>query len=210
MKKKDKNRIPEIPTIEQLESELHRERFQRKYKGTLRSTVLALVSVAALAVLIATLWMPVFKIHGSSMTPTLEDGNIVVAVKTSQFENGDIIAFYYNNKILVKRVIAQPGQQVEIKRNGTVYVDNIELVEPYVEMKAFGDCNIKMPYQVPESRVFVMGDHRDSSVDSRNSSIGCISEEQIVGKLAFCVWPIDSFGPIRQRGLARKERHREL
>lgn len=197
MRRKEKDITPEIPTIEQLETELHRARYQRKYKGKLKSTALALVSVAAVAVLVATLWLPVFKIHGTSMTPTLENGNIVVAVKTSQLENGDIIAFYYNNKILVKRVIAQPGQQVEVKRNGTVYVNNIELEEPYVDAKAYGDCNIKMPYQVPESRVFVMGDHRDSSVDSRNSSIGCISEEQIVGKLVFCVWPIKRLGTIR-------------
>ena len=193
---KGKTKISEIPTLEQLESELKRERFQKQYRGVIRSTILTLISVAAIAVLVATLWMPVFRIHGSSMTPTLNNGNIVIAVKSSQLDTGDIIAFYYNNKILVKRVIAQPSQLVEVKRNGTVYVNNVEIEEPYLETKAFGDCNIKMPYQVPESRYFVMADHRDQSLDSRNAAIGCISEEQIVGELRFCIWPIHEFGPM--------------
>ncbi|MBR3755814.1 MAG: signal peptidase I [Firmicutes bacterium] len=196
MKRRNKKNVLGVPTLDQLEFELRRERYQHRYRATLRSTILVLISVAAIAVLIATLWMPVFKIHGSSMTPTLNNGNVVIAVKSSQLESGDIIAFYYNNKILVKRVIAEAGQQVELKRNGTVYVDNIELKEPYLEKAAFGDCDIEMPYQVPESRVFVMGDQREQSVDSRNTAIGCIAEEQIVGRLLFCIWPMSDFGKI--------------
>ena len=106
-------------------------------------------------------------------------------------------AFYYNNKILVKRVIAQERDWVDISEDGTVYVNNVLLDEPYISEKALGDCNIDLPYQVPESRVFVMGDHRSVSVDSRNTAVGCVAEEQIVGKIVFCVWPRSEFGPVK-------------
>jgi len=194
--KKRKGANFEVPSIEQLQAELKRERYQNQYGKTLRSTVYILIVVAAMAILVATLWLPVFRMYGSSMTPVLHDGDIVISLKTSDYQQGDVIAFYYNNKILVKRVIALPGELVDIERDGTVYVDNLELSESYVDKKAYGDCNIDLPYQVPESRVFVMGDHREISIDSRNTSIGCVAEEQIVGKLVFCVWPIDSFGAI--------------
>ena len=197
MKKKNKKQNSEVPSLQQLESELKRERYQRQYGRVLRSTIFTLITVAAVAVLVATLWMPVLQIYGSSMTPTLIDGSIVLSVKDSGFESGDIIAFYYNNKILVKRVIAQPGEWVDIEEDGTVYVNNLELAEPYVDKKAFGDCNIELPYQVPESRIFVMGDHREVSVDSRNTAVGCVADEQVVGKLVFCVWPLSSFGAIK-------------
>ena len=131
------------------------------------------------------------------MTPTLDEGNYVVAVKGSDFQTGDIVAFYYNNKILVKRVIAKSGDWVDIDTNGNVYVNNVLLDEPYVTEKAFGDCNITLPYQVPESRVFVMGDHRSVSVDSRNTAIGCVADEQVVGKIIFRVWPLTGFGSVR-------------
>ena len=183
-------------TTEDLERELARVQYKKRYRGTLRSTINVLITVAAIAILVATLWLPVLKIYGNSMTPTLIDGNIVLSVKDSNFESGEIIAFYYNNKVLVKRVIAQAGEWVDIEDDGTVYVNNLELKEPYLDEKALGDCNIELPYQVPESRVFVMGDHRSVSVDSRDSSIGCVAEEQIVGKLVFCIWPLSSFGPI--------------
>jgi signal peptidase I len=147
-------------------------------------------------VLVATLLLPVLRIYGTSMSPTLNDGEIVLSLKSGNFETGDVIAFYYNNKILVKRVIAGPGDWVDIKDDGTVYVNNVELDEPYVVEKAFGECNIELPYQVPESRVFVMGDHRSVSVDSRNTSIGCVSEEQIVGRLVMRIWPLTDIGKI--------------
>lgn len=131
------------------------------------------------------------------MTPTLEEDNIVLSLKGSKFETGDVIAFYYNNKILVKRVIAQAGQWVNIDDDGTVYVDNVAIDEPYIDEKAFGECDIELPYQVPEGRVFVMGDHREVSIDSRNTSIGCIAEEQIVGRIIYNIWPLREFGAIK-------------
>lgn len=191
-----KKKISEIPTIEQLEAELQRERYNKRYGRVLRSTIYTLITVAAVAVLVATLWLPVLQIYGSSMAPTLVDGNIVVSLKAGDLKTGDIVAFYYNNKILVKRVIAGPGDWVDIKEDGTVYVNNEELDEPYLTEKAFGDCNIELPYQVPDSRIFVMGDHRSVSVDSRNTAVGCVADEQIVGKLVFRIWPLDSFGPL--------------
>ena len=193
MKKRDMN---DRPSVEDLKAELDRLKYKKRYRSVLKSTIYTLITVAAVAVLVATLWMPVLQIYGSSMTPTLVDGDVVVSVKSSEFETGDVIAFYYNNKILVKRVIAGPGDWVNIDEDGTVYVNDKEIDEPYVVDKAFGDCNIELPYQVPESRIFVMGDHRSVSVDSRNTAVGCVAEEQIVGRLRFCVWPIESIGAI--------------
>lgn len=192
-----KGKVLEIPTAEQLETELKRERYKRRYHSVFRSTVYTLVVVAAVAVLVATLWMPVLQIYGSSMSPTLGDGNIVVSVKTGDFQSGDVIAFYYNNKILIKRVIAGPGDWVNIGEDGTVYVNNERLDEPYLTEKALGECNIEMPYQVPESRLFVMGDHRSVSVDSRSTAVGCVAEEQIVGRILFRVWPLNEFGKVK-------------
>lgn len=193
MRKKDLQEIPDIPL---LEVELKRVQYRKRYRIVLKSTVYTLITVAAIAVLVATLWMPVLQIYGNSMTPTLSNGNIVVSVKADDFRNGDIIAFYYNNKILIKRVIAGPGDWVDIKEDGTVYVNSEKLDEPYLTEKALGDCNIELPYQVPESRLFVMGDHRSVSVDSRNTAVGCVAEEQIVGKIVFRVWPLNEFGGI--------------
>ena len=186
-----------LPTPEQLEAELHRTKYRRRYHSVLRSTLFTLITVAAIAVLVATLLMPVLQIYGNSMTPTLSDGNIVLTLKTSEFEPGDVVAFYYNNKILVKRVIAGPGDWVDITEEGDVYVDGQLLDEPYLVEKAYGDCNIELPYQVPESRIFVMGDHRSVSVDSRNTAVGCIAEEQVVGQLVLRVWPFELFGEIK-------------
>lgn len=180
----------QIPNSVQLERELEREKYKHQYNRVLRSTIYTLVTVAAVAILVATLWLPVLQIYGNSMTPTLEAGNIVISLKSDEFQPGDVIAFYYNNKILVKRVIASAGDWVDIDEEGNVSVNGEALDEPYLTEKAYGDCNIKLPYQVPESRVFVMGDHRSVSVDSRNTQIGCIGEEQIVGKLVMRIWPL--------------------
>ena len=186
----------ERPTLAQLKTELKRERHKLTYGATLRSTIYSLVTVAAVAVLVATLLLPVLQIYGESMSPTLEDGQIVVSVKTGQLEQGDVVAFYYNNKILVKRVIAGPGQWVDIDEDGNVYVDGQLLDEPYAVEKSLGSCNIELPYQVADGRWFVMGDHRSVSVDSRDRSVGCVAEEQIVGRLTFRIWPLDSISSL--------------
>ena len=175
-----------------LKEELKREKYKSRYASLLRSTTGTLVVVAALAILVATLWMPVLQIYGSSMTPTLQEGQIVVSVKGNDIEQGDLVAFYLGNKLLVKRVIAGPADFVDIDRNGNVRVNGELLDEPYVSEKALGECDLKFPYQVPDSRYFLMGDHRETSVDSRMSAVGCVAEEQIVGKIICCVWPLNN------------------
>lgn len=185
-----------MPELEQLENELKRVKYKRRYRSVLRSTIYALITVAAVAVLVATLWMPVLQIYGSSMTPTLEAGEIILSLKAGDFQVGDIVAFYYNNKILVKRVIAGPGQWVNIDEEGNVYVDDVLLNEPYISEKALGECDIELPYQVPDERYFVMGDHRATSVDSRSTAVGCVAQEHIVGRISFRVWPLDVIGKV--------------
>lgn len=185
-----------VPEIKMLKEELQRENYRHRYASVLRSTVFTLVVIAAFAILVATLWLPVLQIYGSSMTPTLEEGQLVISVKGSDFEQGDLVAFYIGNKLLVKRVIAGPADVVSIEADGTVYVNDEELYEPYITDKALGECDVEFPYQVPESRYFLLGDHRAISVDSRSSNVGCVAEEQIVGKITFCVWPLSDFGSL--------------
>ena len=182
------------PTTEQIRTELERVRYRRSFANTLRSTIFILIVVSASAVLIAVLLLPVLRIYGHSMNDTLDEGDVVVSIKGSTFKPGDIIAFYYNNKLLVKRVIGQPGDWVDIDEAGNVYVNQVMLEEPYLDSKAYGETNIELPYQVPESRIFVLGDNRDVSIDSRNTSVGCVAEEQIAGKIVFRVWPLDKIG----------------
>ncbi|MDY4748599.1 MAG: signal peptidase I [Candidatus Fimisoma sp.] len=189
--------VPQLPTLEELKAELKREKYKARSGKVFRSTVGTLIVVAAVAVLVATVWMPVLQIYGSSMTPTLEEGDIVISLKGSDFQQGDLIAFYYGNKILVKRYIAGPGQWVNIDENGNVFVDGIMLDEPYIEEKSRGQCDLIFPYQVPDSRYFCMGDKRSTSVDSRSSTIGCVAEEQIVGKIVFRIWPLSELGTLR-------------
>ena len=197
MRKEKRSQTQQPPTLEQLTAELARENYKRRFGRVLRSTLFTLVVVAAAAVLVATIWMPVLQIYGSSMTPTLNEGEIVVSLKGSDFEPGDLVAFYLGNKILVKRCIAGPGQWVDINENGDVFVDGELLDEPYLIEKALGECDQSFPYQVPESRFFCMGDHRATSVDSRHSAVGCVAEEQIVGKIVFRVWPLSGFGALQ-------------
>ena len=182
---------------EELEEELRRVKYRDGFVFALRNTVYGLITVAAIAVIVAVFVTPVLQIYGDSMTPTLDEGNIVVALKGDDFKTGDVIAFYYNNKILVKRVIAQPGEWVNIDPDGTVYVNNVELDEPYISGKSMGECDLILPYQVPESRIFVMGDHRDVSVDSRSRSVVCVADEQSVGKIVWQIWPLSGFGSVK-------------
>lgn len=176
--------------IEDFQMELERTRRRDENKNLLRTTMALVVTAIAITVLVSMIWLPLLKIHGSSMEPTLKEGEIIVFMKTSNIKQGDVIAFYYNNKILVKRAIAFPGQWVEIDEDGNVYVDQKLVEEPYLPEKAKGECDIILPYQVPQDKIFVMGDHRSVSMDSRNEVIGCISNNKILGKLLFPIWPL--------------------
>ena len=183
----------EIPTIDLLEGELKRTQYNRRYRRTLRTTIFSLLLVAAVAVIIAVLLLPVLQISSGSMENTLVDGDMVISLNNGKYETGDIIGFYYNNVVLIKRVIATSGDWVDIAEDGTVTVNGVVLDEPYVEEKALGECNIKLPYQVPQGKCFVLGDNRVESIDSRNTAVGCISNDVVVGRLLARIWPLKSF-----------------
>lgn len=187
---------PAVPSVRQLEEELKREKYRGRYKRLLRGTVSTVLVVIAAAVLISNLLLPILRIYGSSMSPTLVNGNIVTALRGGSYERGDIVAFYYNDKILVKRIVGLPGEVIDIDEEGSVSVDGEPLDEPYLDEKALGECDIELPYQVPEGRYFVMGDNRSVSSDSRSSQVGCVAEEQVIGKLIFRLWPLDGFGTV--------------
>jgi len=185
-----------LPSMTLIEQERSRLNYRHRYYRAIRSTVYVLVVVAAIAVLIATLFLPVFQITGTSMEPNMNDGDIVVAVKTTSFKQGEVVGFYFNNKLLLKRVIATQGDWVEIDEDGNVTVNGTLLYEPYVTEKSLGISDIQYPYQVPDNGVFVLGDHRAESVDSRSSMIGCIAADEIVGRVIFKVWPFRDMGPV--------------
>lgn len=193
MFKKVKNEVS-VPSLTEIQSERKRIRRKDYYNQALRGTVSVLVVVAAVAVLIATLFLPILQISGDSMSPTMEHDEIVVLLKTKKFERGDLIGFYYQGKILLKRVIALPEDEIAIDGDGNVYVNGELLEEPYVTSKELGDCNLEFPYKVPGTGYFVMGDRRSNSVDSRNSAVGAISQEDIIGKVFIRVWPFSRFG----------------
>ncbi|MBR5470903.1 MAG: signal peptidase I [Oscillibacter sp.] len=180
----------DIPQLDTLQKELKREQYKRRFSRLLRSTINALIVVAAVAALIATLVFPVLQIAGTSMEPSLNDGEIVLLAKTDRLETEDLCAFYYSNKILIKRVIATPGDYLWIEPDGTVFLNGTALEESYVIEKALGECDVEFPYQVPENAFFMMGDQRETSIDSRSSVIGCIAEDQIIGKILCKVWPL--------------------
>ena len=189
---KRKNKEISLPTKEQVETERKRYKRRKAYNKALRGTVYVLTIVAAIAVLISTLVLPVLQIEGTSMEPTLSNGDIVLLTKTTRFDHGDLCGFTWNNKLLIKRVIGLPGDWIEIDTDGTVYRNGEKLDEPYVEKMALGECDLEFPFQVPQEQYFVIGDMRESSIDSRNTLIGCIAKDQIVGKVFFRIWPLKS------------------
>lgn len=186
----------DLPTAEQLEQELKRLKYRHSFAVTLRSTVASLIVVAAIAVMISTMIMPVLRVTGTSMTPTLQNDQVIICNKLAECQKGDVVAFYYNNKVLIKRVIGVAGDVIDISGDGVVSVNGEPLDEPYVSELALGECDIELPYQVPDNRIFVMGDHRSVSIDSRSSSVGCVAIENVIGKVLLRVYPIDSFGKI--------------
>lgn len=191
MTHRDNREVP-LPTKSQVETEQKRYRRKKAYNKALRGTIYVLTIVAAVSVLIATLILPVLQIEGTSMEPTLSNGDIVLLTKTTRFDRGDLCGFTWNNKLLIKRVIGLPGDWIEIDTDGTIYLNGEQLEEPYVEHKALGECDLEFPFQVPQEQYFVVGDMRESSIDSRNSLIGCITKDQIVGKVFFRIWPFKS------------------
>lgn len=194
MAKNKLNKNSTLPTAKQIEAEILREKYNRKYKQVLRSTVYSLIVVAAVAVLIATLVFPVLQISGSSMEPTLNDEEVVVLIKSTNMKKGELCCFSYQNKLLIKRVVGLPGDKINIDESGNVYVNNELIEEPYVTDKALGECDISFPCYVTDNHYFVLGEHRSTSIDSRSTVIGLVSEEYIVGKIFFRVWPFESLG----------------
>lgn len=183
-------------TVRQIEGELKRLRRKQNSRRIFRQTIFSLLVVAAAAVLVAMLFFPIFRITGSSMEPTLNAKEIVVCLKSSRFQSGDLVAFYYNNKVLLKRVIGTAGDTIEIDDSGNVFVNGSQLDEPYITKKSLGQCDIDFPYQVPDNRIFVMGDNRETSVDSRTTAVGCIADEYVIGKVFLRVWPLEQLGSL--------------
>ena len=189
-----KSQTVSVPSVGQLNTELNRINHRSRFRKLLRSTIYTLIVVSAVAVLVAVLFLPVLRIYGNSMTPTLNEGEIVISIKGADIDHGDVVGVYFGSKLLIKRCIALEHEWVNIDEDGNVYVEGELIDEPYLTEKAFGECNLELPYQVPDGSIFVMGDHRETSIDSRNTSVGCIDTENVVGQIVFRVWPLSEFG----------------
>ena len=187
----------QAPVTEQIKQERRKIRQRKAFRKFIIRTISVLIVVAAISVLIATYWLPVLKVYGSSMSPTMEPGEVIVTVKSDAYKNGDIVAFWQGNKLLIKRVIAEPGQWVDIDSDGVVSVDGQNLNESYLSEKTKGTCDIELPHQVKESHLFLMGDNRESSLDSRTTFIGDVSKDQIESKILFRIWPVNKIGIVR-------------
>ncbi len=182
-----------FPELEEIQNEMRRARSQSKYHQALKSTAGTIVVVAAIAVLVASIFLPVLRVTGSAMQPSFAPGNVLVAFKTRDYLPGDVCSFYYNNKLIIKRVIATGGDMLEIDEDGRVSVNGLVLEESYVPQYDLGMCDIECPFRGPDEQLFVMGDNRASSVDSRVQAFGCISKEELMGKVVLRVWPLQNF-----------------
>ena len=192
-----KNKKPiELPTIEELEAEINRKKHKQNQHHLMRNAIYVLIVVAAVTSLISIFFVRALKTFGSSMTPTLEDGDIVAVYLTDEAEPGQLVAFYFNNKLIIKRVIALGGSVVDMDEAG-VFVDGSPLEEPYLTEKALGEVSVEFPFTVPDGQYFVLGDNRITSTDSRSSIIGCVDPDNMLGRVIFKVWPLGEFGKIR-------------
>lgn len=190
----DKVALPSRPSVDEIEGAIEERRRKRRLVRAVVSTVSGLLTLAAIVVLVATFLFPSLRIYGSSMAPTLREGEVVITRKSSAYQTGEIIAFYYNNRVLVKRVVCGPGEWFNMQRDGTVFVNGSKLEEPYLDERGYGSCDLTLPYQVPDAQYFVMGDEREVSIDSRMAEVGCVPEDRIVGRIFMRVWPLDGFG----------------